>query len=1004
MISGVGNGVVAVDGLEIARGGVSNWLNPGVGIFQNSADDCLYVFDATAPVKLATRGANTLAAGGGSWLAWLSGYGLYGAAGLVDARACLAGTSQEQDGRGAASPDGSIAICRDQQSGVGFAIVGPGGDVTQEQPDTIALSMQVLDSTTAVWVDAQNRVRACGRLPDPAPLATPVYAVRAIQLSGAWYVLASVGDGLVLHPWADATRGWRVVTGEAFYPAIMATGAFTADVAYAARAGELPEDLRTAHVDVSAPMVSLGVAQPMARIGRALWCGFFEFVPASLPGNCRLTVGVDMVVRALDGRSVTQYVNAADDSNVDQLEAAIAVAKRQRPSLPVLAYWTRRAQAGRAPIGADIIGIEAYCGTDESLTFFEGRIRSAVERVRRAALIAQTYTSNAAQTANLAPLVPIYARIARDHPNVEMILGFSGSGRATGLQDHPEVIPLWQQLAAGITAPSNEEDMPTLNVPAVTVETFTLDRLVNGREIVFYDRANPELAYRGRVFVQNGSVHVEIRNAAGSAETGRRRPVVAVEPQVPSPKPQVPIPGPQVPVPTPNPEPRTPNPLPTPAPTDPWEVMVRETIRASYEQDRRATPSREEEDVILARCYPPPQGDGWQGSHIEAFVQALPRPVVPETPRAAFAGSIRRDGRFLVNDAGIFRPVFVSALSLLRPQRSDSDIRAYLDWAAATGFNGIRTFAGALTWAGQTPEMARMRLPFLLAEAKARGLYVEVTALTDTRAGAYDKRAHVRACAEISVAAGNVLFEIANETFHSTQDDEIHDPEYLRRLADIPRSFGLLCAIGAPEFDEPQLIDPSDPSKGVHFPFPVLDYVTLHLERGRDKWNMVRRVRELEAASAVTGRPVMNNEPIGADEQDGSVTGRQRFNDPAIAYTMALLNRLKEVGGLHHSQAGAQAELPGPVQQACADAFVAGSRLVPVEDRLTFKNARWSDSPIADADFNAVIRAYTGVSGDRAWTALVGLSGDPRLRLSNGWRIVGTLADRPGVQVVELAR
>ena len=152
-------------------------------------------------------------------------------------------------------------------------------------------------------------------------------------------------------------------------------------------------------------------------------------------------------------------------------------------------------------------------------------------------------------------------------------------------------------------------------------------------------------------------------------------------------------------------------------------------------------------------------------------------------------------------------------------------------------------------------------------------------------------------------------------------------------------------------------------------------FVTAHLDRGRDKWNQVRRVRELAVLGDTTRKPVVNNEPIGAAES--SQAGR-RESDPAFFFCMGALNRVFEVGGVFHSEAGLNGALPGPVQQACAEAFVEGSRIVPADDRLVFKNATWADSPVVKARFDdTIIRAYTGVGGSAAWTVLVGLSGIP---------------------------
>jgi hypothetical protein len=370
---------------------------------------------------------------------------------------------------------------------------------------------------------------------------------------------------------------------------------------------------------------------------------------------------------------------------------------------------------------------------------------------------------------------------------------------------------------------------------------------------------------------------------------------------------------------------------------------------------------------------------GIAGPH-ELFAPSAP--LIRILPIARIAGPLRIDDRFFVNDAGTFRPIFTSALSILR--HPDEEMTRFLDWAARTGFNGIRVFAGALKWASQTASGARQRLPFLLAEAAARGLYVEVTAITDSLEGAYDLDEHIRGIARACSVVDNVIVEVANEPYHSTQAGKVHDAATLLALG---RHCSGPFALGAASSDESQ-----DMSGG--------PYITAHLDRGRDKWNQVRRVRELEMLSEHGRKPVLNNEPIGAAET--AARGR-RESDPAFFFCLGALNRTFEVGGVFHSDAGLSATIPGPVQQACADAFVAGSRVVPVEDRLRFKNAGWVDSPVASARFeDTIVRAYSGVSGARAWTTLVGLSGDPGLQLRSGWSVAGELARHPGVAVLEL--
>ena len=196
---------------------------------------------------------------------------------------------------------------------------------------------------------------------------------------------------------------------------------------------------------------------------RPVWLGFYEFTRAQLPGNCRLPVvqgAPHLVLEDLRGRAIATYCAGDPDGDVDALERAIDRTRAARRALPVIAYWTRGAQRHRAPRGADIVGVEAYRGVDETLEQFEARVRFAVGLVPRAALICQCYTSNRTLTNELPALVPVYARIARDCPNVEMLLVFSGSGRATGYQDHPEVHELWQQLAASVIAPRPPDPTP----------------------------------------------------------------------------------------------------------------------------------------------------------------------------------------------------------------------------------------------------------------------------------------------------------------------------------------------------------------------------------------------------------------------------------------------------------------------------------------------------------------------------------------------------------------
>lgn len=412
--------------------------------------------------------------------------------------------------------------------------------------------------------------------------------------------------------------------------------------------------------------------------------------------------------------------------------------------------------------------------------------------------------------------------------------------------------------------------------------------------------------------------------------------------------------------------------------TTEWTATCRSVV-----QDRRR---RDITDTEMAVCIEVAR-QGGQVEDLRLWVETLsPEPIVlpPALQR------IRVDGRFFVTDAGTFRPRFASTLAVLA--RTPEERAAVLDEDVALGFNGFRVFGGDLGWANQSPASARATFPTLLEEAAARGLYVYLSALTGTSTG-FDAEAHLREMATACAAAVNCLLEIANEPYHPTQSSVVQDPISLLALARRAVPDGVPYALGAAPEDEP---DPQG-----RYAFDGGAFSTAHLDRGRDKWNQVRRLREIENISAVTHKPAISGEPIGAAEQ--SQPGR-RESDPAFFFAMGALCRGFEIGCVFHSEDGLNARPLGPNQRACAEAFNAGWRSIPTEERLVFKNATWADSPVRMADFDKVVRAYTFVAGLRAWTVLVGLSGDPRLELQLGWQIVGTVATRPGVEIVELVR
>lgn len=211
------------------------------------------------------------------------------------------------------------------------------------------------------------------------------------------------------------------------------------------------------------------VAGFVPSIGKSCWLGWFEFTgplavpPGTLaytpPGNCSLWVNKSSLETGspiTDASNVkfANWVQAPAGGTVDNIEALVATITDG----PAVAYWDSRTWP-RYPVlrPGDWLAIQAYCRVNEAPQDFEINMRAVIAAAPASnpiCLVCQCYTSNTDNTSGLIALVPVYARLARDFNNVTMLLVFSDQGRATGLVDHPEVLPYWTDLYRGIpTAP-----------------------------------------------------------------------------------------------------------------------------------------------------------------------------------------------------------------------------------------------------------------------------------------------------------------------------------------------------------------------------------------------------------------------------------------------------------------------------------------------------------------------------------------------------------------------
>jgi hypothetical protein len=386
-----------------------------------------------------------------------------------------------------------------------------------------------------------------------------------------------------------------------------------------------------------------------------------------------------------------------------------------------------------------------------------------------------------------------------------------------------------------------------------------------------------------------------------------------------------------------------------------------------------------------------------------------PEPEPEPQPEPVSLSPIRVDGRRLVRADGrpwVWRGATAFRLVELVAHGRESDAVAWLQWARGCGFNVARVLTMCRGMFSLSPEDGRAALARTLDLARQHGIWLHVTCLADTRAIWQDQtdttgrvwrlaRDHVAGVGVICAAADNVaLVEVANEPYHPTQADAVHDVTALRAwAATVPSP---VVALGAAADDEDDTH--ADGANAV----------TVHLDRGRDEWNMVRRVREIEALSSAAVAPALNTEPIGFAEQGRAGS---RSANPSIAAAFGALSRVFDVPSTWHSDSGLHCTIPGPQQEMCARAFVAGTQLVPDGAALSFRNTGWPNSPVTRARFaegepkdNACVRAYSGIDGDTGILVLLGVRGNAGIEMGSGWKQGAVLAEWPELRVIAISR
>ena len=483
-VSGNGSQISINSTVIAAVGTCAQWLDDD-HVIANTPDEsgrwCLRSYDLRDGTwrTVDPRGANFLAAGGGNYVAELTAE-TYGNISIEsNAKLTLVGTDQ----RGAAAEDGTVATRAPNSGGFGLQLRTNDGRVTtiklNGNENFVARDVYVVGADKVLWRDDAGALHAHGLHVGAVagPSSRPIY----VTLSGEpWLVYYTGKWGIVAHPVDHPELGRVAFTGNAYHHDARVHH-HTLWIGASLGSGELPGEEKG--VDVSTlPITDLTEgtpADPVVAIGRDHWLSYFVGYPGagggwdtnndppfvSLPANSWL-VTPDGRFTNLSHEHLGTYIHGTSAIGVEGVESQ---AWQIAPSGKIpIAYWDGR----RWPRWPNLPGmswlcLQAYPGVNESLADFEADIRSIINDPSRPQLplvfVAKAYTNNTYPPKKLEESVPVYSRIVRDAPSIICTLVFNGNGRATGLQDNQNVIPLWQEYFNGITGTPAGGETPMID-------------------------------------------------------------------------------------------------------------------------------------------------------------------------------------------------------------------------------------------------------------------------------------------------------------------------------------------------------------------------------------------------------------------------------------------------------------------------------------------------------------------------------------------------------------
>lgn len=455
--AGVAGGRISIDNVDIAAGGCACWLTDDILIWGGpdpSGNWVLRSYDQRTRT-FATIGTNAtfLAAGDGR-------YAAFGPALSTNGWPFAPPTSRSAltitDGRGAANPDGLIALC-DDQSCTTVSVYAPGQDLAIDHLPAVAYNLCLIRPGAYVW-DGGSAGYTC---------VTPVPMTRRqiVTLNGEdWIVGYASGIGVVALP-NGATEGYilapapmnayhhraRVIGGQLF-------------VCWSSTQGEAPNTNTLVSVDPHQPRVPIVVpAQPVSvpPVNKAVLVAWLSDVDTPAPANatCRINFRPgpnDNLIR-VGGQPVAAFLDRED--SLDGLEQAIAQQRALTPTLPMCVYWPRGFWGQHC--SAEIYGVEAYWHVTETRDQFKTAVAAELANHGRCWPVAQAYTSNTGNTPDTGDVVPVIAELLREHANTDGCLPFSAGTRPSGWNDlDARTHQAWTDLVASVTGVPHVEPIP----------------------------------------------------------------------------------------------------------------------------------------------------------------------------------------------------------------------------------------------------------------------------------------------------------------------------------------------------------------------------------------------------------------------------------------------------------------------------------------------------------------------------------------------------------------